>query len=59
MARTIQGALPEDGRVCMFCGQHLANRGEAYYDHLRSTPGCKDAWGAWTERIDEDRKGGG
>lgn len=43
----------------MFCGTALPNRGEAYYDHLRSTPGCEAAWREWRDRLDEDRRSGG
>lgn len=43
----------------MFCDAPVANRGEAYYDHLRDNPGCEAAWHTWTERLDEDRLGGG
>jgi hypothetical protein len=50
---------PTTIRECMFCGKELANRGEAYYDHLQENKACHEAWQEWTEHLDEDRKGGG
>jgi hypothetical protein len=50
---------PNHTRVCMFCSAELANRGEAYYDHLNATPACQQAWQAWTENLETDRVSGG
>ena len=53
------GSEPEgDVRQCMFCGDSLANRGLAFMDHIAAAPACKEAHGAWLERLGEDRPGG-
>lgn len=53
------GTVPEgEVRQCMFCGEGLANRGEAYWDHLQNKTACHEAYQAWLERLDEDRPGG-
>ncbi len=51
-------SLSTNDRVCMFCGEAVANRGEAYYDHLIASDGCHDAWDEWKERLDQDWAGG-
>jgi len=53
------GTVPEgDVRQCMFCGEHLANRGEGFIDHIRAKESCHEAYERWLERLGEDRLGG-
>jgi hypothetical protein len=53
------GSEPEgDVRQCMFCGTELANRGPAFIDHIAEREGCRGAYEAWLERLDQDRPGG-
>lgn len=53
------GTVPDgDVRQCMFCNEPIANRGEAFMDHVRDKAECHEAYQAWLERLDEDRPGG-
>lgn len=36
----------------------MPDQGEAYYDHLRATPGCEGAWRQWRENLLTDHPGG-
>jgi hypothetical protein len=43
---------------CLFCGEGLADEGEAFYRHMGSHPGCHDAFEHWIEEIAHDHPGG-
>jgi hypothetical protein len=54
------GTVPSGARSrCMFCNTLIENEGAPYIDHLRASPDCMDAYGAWLDNLDLDRPGGG
>lgn len=42
---------------CPFCGAPLTDGGSGFIDHIDATPGCRERFESWIDRVRDDIEG--